>query len=91
MDFPARSKADDEMLEWLRHQFGENGKSSRISVERIVSGKGIVNIYKYLAHKHPEQVGVRGEWVGWREEWKTGGRRAMMPLVCVPDRHQLNP
>lgn len=42
-----------EMLQYLQIKFSAK---SRISVERIVSGKGIANIYQFLAWKFPEKV-----------------------------------
>eukprot|EP01043_Picozoa_sp_COSAG02_P031255 COSAG02_NODE_2031_length_10066_cov_115.646333_3_plen_438_part_00 len=42
-----------EMLQFLKIKFAG---WSRISVERIVSGPGICNIYEYLAYRYPEKL-----------------------------------
>jgi len=42
-----------ELLQYLQIKYSAK---SRISVERIVSGKGIANIYQFLAWKFPEKV-----------------------------------
>jgi len=51
VEFAPRSKLEQELQSFLIDKF--NG---RISVERVVSGKGIVNIYEFLRQKFPEQV-----------------------------------
>jgi glucokinase len=55
-DFLAKSQLQDELLQFLRTQFGTDGKDARVSVERVVSGKGIVNVYEFLATKFPDKV-----------------------------------
>mmetsp|Transcript_16665 Transcript_16665/g.43029 ORF Transcript_16665/g.43029 Transcript_16665/m.43029 type:complete len:433 (+) Transcript_16665:82-1380(+) len=47
------SKLQFEMCQYLQIKYSAK---SRISVERIVSGRGIANIYQFLAHKFPEKV-----------------------------------
>lgn len=51
-DFPARSMLEFELMEFVR------GRSNvdRVSVERIVSGSGLPNIYKFFKQKHPEII-----------------------------------
>ena len=41
------------MLLYLRKKFGE---LTRISVERIVSGRGLANVYDFLSHKFPDRI-----------------------------------
>lgn len=45
-DFAPTSDLEDEMLHWLRGQYGH------VSYERILSGPGIFNIYQFLRQKH---------------------------------------
>lgn len=57
VEFAPRGRGNDEeqikLLQYLKIKFsGWN----RISVERVVSGKGICNIYEYLAWKYPDKV-----------------------------------
>ncbi|CAK9050766.1 unnamed protein product [Durusdinium trenchii] len=42
-----------EMMKYLQIRFSAK---SRISVERIVSGRGIANIYQFMAWKYPEKI-----------------------------------
>jgi glucokinase len=55
-DFSAKTTLEDELLQFLRSRFGVDGKDARVSVERVVSGKGIVNVYDFLVHKFPDKV-----------------------------------
>lgn len=45
-DFAPSNDLQDEMLQFLRGQFGH------VSYERILSGPGIFNIYQFLRHKY---------------------------------------
>lgn len=47
------SKLQFEMCQYLQIKYSAK---SRISVERIVSGRGIANIYQFLAWRFPEKV-----------------------------------
>ena len=51
VEFAPRSRQQCEMTMYMRDKFG-----GRVSTERIVSGKGIVNVYDYLAHARPDEV-----------------------------------
>mmetsp|Transcript_89258 Transcript_89258/g.158292 ORF Transcript_89258/g.158292 Transcript_89258/m.158292 type:complete len:692 (-) Transcript_89258:42-2117(-) len=57
-DFGPRGAGSDEqqldMLKYLKIKY--SGAGSRISIERVVSGTGICNIYEYLAFRHPDRV-----------------------------------
>eukprot|EP00931_Biecheleriopsis_adriatica_P102372 TRINITY_DN77351_c0_g1_i1.p1 TRINITY_DN77351_c0_g1~~TRINITY_DN77351_c0_g1_i1.p1 ORF type:complete len:425 (+),score=82.73 TRINITY_DN77351_c0_g1_i1:31-1305(+) len=57
------SHLQNEMIKYLQIKFSAK---SRISVERIVSGRGIANIYQFLAWKFPEQINkeVHNEFLG---------------------------
>uniref|UniRef100_A0A7S3NMV2 Glucokinase n=1 Tax=Aureoumbra lagunensis TaxID=44058 RepID=A0A7S3NMV2_9STRA len=52
--FAPRDEIQREMLAFLSDKF-----QGRVSTERVVSGKGIVNIYEFLASKFPEKVNPR--------------------------------
>lgn len=41
-DFAPQDDVEDALVAWLRHQFGH------VSYERIVSGPGLVNLYRFL-------------------------------------------
>ncbi len=56
-DYAPRGKLQTGLLQFLRQQFG------RVSWERVLSGPGMVNAYRYLLASAvaPEQVAVRAE------------------------------
>jgi glucokinase len=47
-DFAPQDAVEDELLLWLRRDLGH------VSYERVVSGPGLVNIYKFLRHYRNE-------------------------------------
>eukprot|EP01035_Chromulina_nebulosa_P020304 gene20304-26355_t len=51
--FAPRNELEFELLKYLKVKFSQR---HRVSVERIVSGGGLVNIYEYLSTIHPEKV-----------------------------------
>jgi glucokinase len=53
VDFCPRTELEIKMLEFLKHKF--NSKN-RISVERVVSGLGLANVYEFLAQENPNRV-----------------------------------
>ena len=55
VDFVPRDALQVELLNFLKEKFGGN-TTSRISVERVVSGKGLANVYEFLAQKFPKKV-----------------------------------
>lgn len=62
-DFPPRSELEFQLMKYLlaKHQI------DRVSVERVVSGPGIVSIYQFLrdrnfAHESPEIAEIVKEW-----------------------------
>lgn len=57
VEFPAGTPLEVELLQFLQTKFGREGEPGRISAERIVSGKGIENVYEFLVKRFPEKVG----------------------------------
>ncbi len=52
-DYAPRSDLEAELLNYLKSQFGE---SYRVSNERVISGKGLANVYEFLSKKKPEET-----------------------------------
>lgn len=52
-DFVPRGPLEVELLNHLKSKFGGE---NRVSVERVVSGRGLANVYEFLAEKFPERV-----------------------------------
>jgi len=50
-DFPPRSPAEFQLLTYLR----ELHQITRVSTERVVSGMGIVSIYRFFRDQYPQQ------------------------------------
>jgi glucokinase len=42
-----------ELLAFLKHKFEQK---HRVSVERVVSGIGLTNVYEFLSSRFPEKV-----------------------------------
>jgi len=58
-EFAPRGRGNcEEQMDMLRYLKIKFSGWNRISVERVVSGKGICNIYEYLAWKYPDKVDV---------------------------------
>jgi glucokinase len=53
VDFVPRDALSVELWEYLKEKHSSN---TRISVERVVSGRGLADVYEFLAHKFPERV-----------------------------------
>lgn len=53
VDFVPRTELEYGLLTFLKEKFEQN---HRVSVERVVSGKGLANVYEYLAKTYPELV-----------------------------------
>jgi len=53
VEFAPRSDVEIELLHYLKKKFSEK---HRVSSERVVSGKGLANVYEFLAQKFPERV-----------------------------------
>lgn len=62
VEFAPRTALELELMAYLQnelkaHDSGVNEELlPRVSVERLVSGKGLENIYEFLRKKHPDQV-----------------------------------
>jgi glucokinase len=52
-EFAPRSELEVELLHYLKDKFAQK---HRISVERVVSGSGLANVYEFLTTKYPEKV-----------------------------------
>mmetsp|Transcript_9607 Transcript_9607/g.29080 ORF Transcript_9607/g.29080 Transcript_9607/m.29080 type:complete len:448 (+) Transcript_9607:159-1502(+) len=51
VEFAPKTELQFECLKFLQNKF-----KGRVSIERIVSGKGLVNVYEFFKHKYPDQV-----------------------------------
>lgn len=52
-DFTPRGPLEVELVDYLKEKFSCD---YRVSVERIVSGRGLANVYEFLANKFPDRV-----------------------------------
>ena len=57
-EYAPRTDKDIQMLGFMKDKFAAKCSSPnrRVSVERIVSGPGIANVYEFLETQHPEKV-----------------------------------
>mmetsp|Transcript_16858 Transcript_16858/g.30530 ORF Transcript_16858/g.30530 Transcript_16858/m.30530 type:complete len:284 (+) Transcript_16858:106-957(+) len=53
VEFSPRTEVQVKMLKYLMEKFESR---HRVSVERVVSGPGLANVYEFLANEYPEQV-----------------------------------
>jgi len=53
VEYAPRSDLEIELLKYLKDKFKQ---AHRVSVERVVSGKGLANVYEFLAKKYPDRV-----------------------------------
>jgi len=53
VEFSPRSDLEIKMLQYLMHKFESK---TRISVERVVSGIGLANVYEFLTNEFPDRV-----------------------------------
>lgn len=53
---PRGQGSDDTQLELLKYLKIKFSERNRISVERVVSGPGICNVYDFLAYRYPHQI-----------------------------------
>ncbi len=65
VEFAPTNKLEEELSEYLKEKFDT---PDRISVERIVSGKGLADVYDFLAGKFPRRVDAQVD-----EEFKKEG------------------
>eukprot|EP00730_Choanoeca_flexa_P017893 TRINITY_DN8663_c0_g1_i2.p1 TRINITY_DN8663_c0_g1~~TRINITY_DN8663_c0_g1_i2.p1 ORF type:complete len:419 (+),score=108.56 TRINITY_DN8663_c0_g1_i2:124-1380(+) len=59
VEYPPGDELEVELLQYLQRKFGHDGNLARISAERIVSGKGIENVYEFLVQRFPDKVDER--------------------------------
>jgi len=52
-DFAPRGALEAELLDYLKAKFDAD---NRVSYERVVSGRGLANVYEFLAQKFPDRV-----------------------------------
>lgn len=55
VEFAPTDDLEAELLRWLQRKLGD-GERGRVSVERVVSGKGLENIYEFLRERAPGEV-----------------------------------
>ncbi|EEC45139.1 glucokinase [Phaeodactylum tricornutum CCAP 1055/1] len=53
VEYAPRHNLEVRLFEFLNEKFCTK---DRISVERVVSGKGLANVYEFLAHEFPERI-----------------------------------
>jgi glucokinase len=54
-EWAPRTSLEFELAQWLMTKYADEGSARRISLERIISGNGLCDIYEYLAtEKYPE-------------------------------------
>lgn len=53
VDFSPRDEIQSGLLDFLRKRFESE---HRVSVERVVSGRGLANVYEYLCQRYPERI-----------------------------------
>jgi len=57
VEFAPRGAGNDELqIKLLKHLKVKFSGWNRISVERVVSGKGICNVYEFLAYNYPNEI-----------------------------------
>jgi glucokinase len=53
VDWVSRGPLEAELHEYLKNKFGAK---TRVSTERVVSGRGLANVYEFLAKRFPDRV-----------------------------------
>eukprot|EP00559_Dactyliosolen_fragilissimus_P007144 CAMPEP_0184860254 /NCGR_PEP_ID=MMETSP0580-20130426/5180_1 /TAXON_ID=1118495 /ORGANISM="Dactyliosolen fragilissimus" /LENGTH=446 /DNA_ID=CAMNT_0027357293 /DNA_START=30 /DNA_END=1370 /DNA_ORIENTATION=- len=53
VEYAPRTDIEMELLSYLKEKFQSK---HRVSVERVVSGRGLANVYEFLAKRFPDQV-----------------------------------
>lgn len=60
VEFAPRTELEEDLLHYLQEKLDlpkpAEGDRARVSIERVVSGKGLENIYEFLRQRHPDQV-----------------------------------
>ncbi|NJL83428.1 MAG: glucokinase [Chloroflexaceae bacterium] len=72
-DFAPRSQLELELLDYLMQKY----QTDHVSVERVVSGQGIVAIYQFLRDKAfvPESLEIGQQIRDWEQQTTGGGKR----------------
>ncbi|MGA1622648.1 MAG: glucokinase [Synechocystis sp.] len=72
-DFAPRNTEEFQLLTWVKNHH----QLPRVSVERIVSGMGLVNIYQYLRSQYPDQESdhLAALYRQWEKESSQGEQR----------------
>lgn len=52
-EFAPRNELESGLLNFLKHKFEQK---HRVSVERVISGRGLMNVYEYLSLTFPERI-----------------------------------
>ncbi len=76
-DFPARSDLEAELLSYLRRKIG-----GRVSVERVVSGQGIVSIFQFLQQTQSFEATPLVKSVN---EWESGANPTLDPGAAISE------
>jgi len=82
-EFSPRTKVEGEMLDYLREKFDKE-HSARISVERVVSGIGLANVFDFLINRFPEKANK-----AIVEEYKEAGDMAAKVVAINTDKDEL--
>lgn len=56
VEFNPRSELENKMRTYLMGKFGKERYTHRLSIERVVSGRGLANVYEFLTLEYPERV-----------------------------------
>jgi glucokinase len=79
-EFAPRGETQIALLEYLRRKFGEH-----VSTERVLSGRGLVNIYEFLRDERGEEEPA---WLA-REMEEDGDAAAMISAAALARKSQL--
>eukprot|EP00927_Polykrikos_kofoidii_P012355 TRINITY_DN15326_c0_g1_i4.p1 TRINITY_DN15326_c0_g1~~TRINITY_DN15326_c0_g1_i4.p1 ORF type:complete len:448 (-),score=89.79 TRINITY_DN15326_c0_g1_i4:113-1456(-) len=84
-EFAPRGAGNDEtQIDLLRYLKVKFSAWNRISFERVVSGKGICNIYEFLAYKNPSRVDktVHSQFLASKEDASIVAKNATKGSLC---------
>lgn len=56
VEFAPTDAVQIRLLEFLHRKFGSHDKIGRVSTERVVSGKGLENVYEFLSTEYKSEV-----------------------------------
>lgn len=54
--FGGRTEEERELGHWIGRRLGENKSDAHVSVERVVSGMGLENIYEWMRQKYETEI-----------------------------------